>query len=116
MEKHVETPKNKVLLLIDWENVFSCLFNDFGPDRLNLDYRFKKLMEWIKAEIGELFGDHGFIFAPSHFTAKKSRYDARIRAPEAGRRDRKVEHIRGQNAEARNDTMVCENDPALQVD
>jgi len=35
---------------------------------------------------------------------------------EAGRRDRKVEHIRGQNAEARNDTMVCENDPALQVD
>lgn len=59
---------SEVLLLIDWENVFYSLFNDFGPDRINLDYRFKKLMEWIKTKLGEPLGGWGFIFAPSHFS------------------------------------------------
>ncbi len=60
---------SKVLLLVDWENLFFTLFADFGPDRMNLDYRFEKLMDWIKSDIGELLSDHGFIFAPEHFAA-----------------------------------------------
>jgi len=59
---------DKVLLLIDWENVFYTLFADFGPDKMNLDLRFKKLMAWIKEELGKLLGECGFIFAPEHFT------------------------------------------------
>lgn len=59
---------SEVLLLIDWENVFFSLFKGFGPDKMSLDYRFERLMEWIKDELGELLGGHGFIFAPEHFS------------------------------------------------
>ena len=67
--KSLSKQGGKVLLLIDWENVFFCLFESFGPDRLDLHYRFEKLMEWIKNEIGDLLGSHGFIFAPEHFSS-----------------------------------------------
>jgi hypothetical protein len=61
--------KSKVLVLFDWENAFFSLFSEFGPNKLNLEYRIKKLMEWIKSDVGELLGGFGFVFAPNHFSS-----------------------------------------------
>ena len=58
---------DKVLVLVDWDNLFFCLYKTFRVE-MHLDYRLKKLMEWIKAEIGEMLGDHGFVFAPEHLS------------------------------------------------
>lgn len=57
----------KVLILVDWDNLFYSLFDAFGVE-INLDYRLEKLMEWIKTEIGEILGDKGFVFAPEHLS------------------------------------------------
>lgn len=65
----VDTNNPKVLLLIDWENIFFSLFSKLGPDRVNLNERFRNLVEWTNNEIGELFGKSGFLFAPPHFSA-----------------------------------------------
>ena len=57
--------KGKVLLLIDWDNLFFCLFDMFKTN-MQLEHRLKKLIEWVQKDIGELFGGHGFLFAPEH--------------------------------------------------
>ena len=59
---------NKVLLLIDWENVIYSLIG-LGPHEMDLSNRIKKLVEWVKKEIGELLGDNGYVFTPAHFAA-----------------------------------------------
>jgi len=56
----------KVLLLIDWDNLFFRLFERFGGEKINLEARIKKLLDWVKQDIGPLFGDCGFVFAPEH--------------------------------------------------
>ena len=70
--KKVQIPSliriGKVLLLIDWDNVFFCLFNAFRED-MRLENKFEKMMAWIKRDIGELFGDYGFIFAPEYLSS-----------------------------------------------
>ncbi len=58
---------NKVLILVDWDNLFYSLFDAFKVE-MNLDYRLEKLMKWIKSEIGEILGDKGFVFAPDHLS------------------------------------------------
>lgn len=55
----------KVLLLIDWDNLFFCLYDMFKTN-MQLEHRLKKLIEWLQKDIGELFGGHGFVFAPEH--------------------------------------------------
>lgn len=65
MPYSLSTPSGKVLLLIDWDNVFFCLYSMFKRD-IRLEYRLKRLTDWIKKEIGEIFSDHGFVFAPEH--------------------------------------------------
>ena len=64
----LQTPKPPgcVLLLVDWENLFFTLLSRFGLEDVHIEERVKKLMEWIQAEIGELLGGHGFVFAPEH--------------------------------------------------
>lgn len=57
--------KKKVLLLIDWDNLFLCLYQKFG-DKTRLEYRVQKLLEWVKHDIGEIAC--GFVFAPEHMT------------------------------------------------
>ena len=56
----------KVLLLIDWDNLFFRLFERFGGEEIHLETRIKKLLSWVKQDIGPLFGDYGFVFAPEH--------------------------------------------------
>ncbi len=66
----IETNTPKVLLLVDWQNVFLNLFSTFGmppPGKMNLEERFKKLMAWIKTDIGDILGEHGFVFTSTHF-------------------------------------------------
>lgn len=58
----------KVLLLIDWDNLFINLFNDLGHERMQIEKRIEKMMDWIKTEIGELLGGYGFVFAPEHLS------------------------------------------------
>ena len=62
----VPATNGKVLLVVDWDNLFLNLFHAFRPEEIKLSHRFKKLLEWIKSEIGEILGEHGFIFAPEH--------------------------------------------------
>jgi hypothetical protein len=57
----------QVLILADWDNIFLCLYNMFRAE-MRLEYRIKKMMEWIKSEIGEIFGGYGFMFAPEHLS------------------------------------------------
>ena len=56
----------KVILLIDWDNLFFRLFERFGGEEIHLEARIKKLLDWVKQDIGPLFGDCGFVFAPEH--------------------------------------------------
>ena len=56
---------NKVLVLVDWDNLFFSLFDSFKM-HMDLERRLKKMMEWIKTEIGEIIGGYGFVFAPEH--------------------------------------------------
>lgn len=58
---------DKVLVLVDWDNLFFCLYKTFGAE-MQLDYRLKKLMDWVREDIGEMLGDKGFIFAPEHLS------------------------------------------------
>jgi len=58
----------KVLLLIDWDNFFLSLYDSFGPDKMQIDYRLQALLQWISQNIGELAGGYGFVFAPEHLT------------------------------------------------
>lgn len=63
----------KVLLLIDWENLFYNLFADFGAQDMNLSSRLRKMLAWIQEEIGEIFGGYGFVFAPEHLSVDHQR-------------------------------------------
>lgn len=56
----------KVLVLVDWDNLFYSLFNTFGQEEMRLEERLQQMMHWIKKEIGEIWGDSGFVFAPEH--------------------------------------------------
>jgi hypothetical protein len=58
----------QVLLLVDWENLFFTLYARFGAEKMHLENRIEKLMEWVKEEIGELLGGCGIVFAPEHLT------------------------------------------------
>ena len=58
----------QVLLLIDWENLFYSLYSFFGPDKMRVESRIERVVEWVKKEIGELLGGYGFVFAPEHLT------------------------------------------------
>lgn len=58
----------KVLLLIDWDNLFYSLFSRFGADEMRIEHRIKRLMDWVEKEIGELLGGCGIVFAPEHLT------------------------------------------------
>ncbi|MCX6718738.1 MAG: NYN domain-containing protein [Candidatus Staskawiczbacteria bacterium] len=55
----------KVLVLIDWDNLFICLCNRFGAE-IRLEYRIQKLLEWVQSQIGEILKGYGFVFAPEH--------------------------------------------------
>ena len=57
----------KVLLLVDWDNLFICLYNKFKQE-MRLEYRIGKMVEWVQNEIGELLEGHGFVFAPEHLS------------------------------------------------
>ena len=57
----------KVLLLVDWDNLFISLMRKFRPEKLNIEHRIKILMRWT-SKIGELLGGRGFIFAPEHMS------------------------------------------------
>lgn len=63
----------KVLLLVDWENLFFNLFTDFGAQNMDITFRLKKMLAWIQGEIGEIFGDYGFVFAPEHLSLSHQR-------------------------------------------
>lgn len=58
--------EKKVLLLIDWENLFLNLFDVFR-EKMQLSYRIEDSMKWLK-ETGELLGGKGFVFAPEHLS------------------------------------------------
>jgi len=58
----------KVLLLIDWENLFFSLAWYFGVSEVRLEDKISKLMKWVKDEVGELLGGYGFVFAPEHLS------------------------------------------------
>lgn len=58
---------NKVLVLIDWDNIFFCLWEVFNKE-MRIDYRLKKLKEWIENNIGEILDGKGFVFAPEHLS------------------------------------------------
>lgn len=60
------TPK-KVLVLIDWDNLFLCLHNRFAR-QMRIEYRIQKLLKWVQKEIGEIFEGYGFVFAPEHLS------------------------------------------------
>lgn len=61
--------KEETLLLIDWDNLFTSLWNDFGQDKLRLPERIERLMNWVKTDIGRLLGGiGGFVFAPEHLS------------------------------------------------
>jgi len=53
----------KVLLLIDWDNFRSGLQTRFGSGKIFLEQRIRRLETWVRGELGELWGDHGFVFA-----------------------------------------------------
>ena len=58
----------QVLLLIDWENFFYSLYSFWGPDKMRLESKTERVVEWVKKEIGELLGGYGFVFAPEHLS------------------------------------------------
>ncbi len=59
---------NKVLLLIDWENLFMSLYHALGMDKMQVEHRIKGIIEWIKKDLGGLLGNYGFLFAPGHLS------------------------------------------------
>ena len=61
-------PAKKVLVLVDWDNLFCNLYNDFKAEGMRLDYRLKKLKKWLQNEVAEILGDYGFVFAPEHLS------------------------------------------------
>jgi hypothetical protein len=62
-----QTATGQVLVLADWDNIFLCLYNVFRAE-MRLEHRIQKMMEWIKTNIGEIFGGYGFMFAPEHLS------------------------------------------------
>ena len=71
MQQELSLPPAKteqVLLLLDWENFWYSLLNRFGVGEMGVEHRVKALMEWAKT-IGELLGEHGYVFAPEHLSA-----------------------------------------------
>jgi hypothetical protein len=72
-EKQMSLPlmmADQVLLLVDWDNLFSGLLHRFDKkvEEMRLAYRLEKMMEWIGKEVGQLLGGCGFVFAPEHLT------------------------------------------------
>ena len=62
-----KTSAKKVLVLIDWDNIFICLHDRFKTE-LRLEEKIQKMLEWVQREIGEILEGHGFIFAPEHLS------------------------------------------------
>ena len=60
------TTLGRVLLLMDWDNFEICLRQRFGPGKMQIDQNIKKLINWVKSEVGELSGGYGWVFAPEH--------------------------------------------------
>lgn len=58
----------KVLLLIDWDNLFINLFRELRPEDVRFEERIKKMIEWVHSEVGDLIGGQGFVFAHEHIT------------------------------------------------
>jgi len=61
------TKYGEVLVLIDWDNLFICLQERFGAE-MRLENRIQALIEWIKSDIGEIWREWGFVFAPDYLT------------------------------------------------
>lgn len=71
--------RRDVLLVIDWDNFDIGLRNRFEPGQVRIEQRLKLLIEWVKTEVGELFGGYwkeneyikgyGFVFAPEHLSS-----------------------------------------------
>lgn len=59
----------KVLLLIDWDNVFLNLFKDLGPNEIRFEERIDGIRHWLESNAGKIFGGHGFVFAPEHLSS-----------------------------------------------
>ncbi|MEI7424940.1 MAG: NYN domain-containing protein [Candidatus Staskawiczbacteria bacterium] len=57
----------KVILLVDWENLFYCLHQRSNGTNMRIEYRIKKLLEWVCTEIGETMCS--IVFAPEHLSA-----------------------------------------------
>jgi len=76
---------NKVLLLIDWDNLFICLSRRFEVEEIQIERRINKLMNWVQENVGELLCDyngseqlcHGFVFTPEHISPKLQRMCAK---------------------------------------
>ena len=65
---YMSPANSQVLVLFDWENFWYSLFNRFGIGKMDVDHRIKGMMKWAK-EKGDLFGGHGFVFAPEHLSS-----------------------------------------------
>lgn len=53
--------KRRILVLIDWDNLWLNLLNIFGPENVRISHRFDELKKWLRT-IGEIFAV--FVFAP----------------------------------------------------
>ena len=60
--------KREVLLLIDWDNLFLSLYSRFGIHEMQVERRIKGIIEWIKKDLGGIWGNCGFLFAPGHLS------------------------------------------------
>lgn len=58
----------QVLLLGDWDNIWYSLQTRFGVGEMDIERRMRELMKWINKNIGGLFGQSGFMFAPEHLS------------------------------------------------
>ena len=59
---------DKVLLLIDWDNLFLSLYCTFGVNEMQVERRIRGIIEWIKKDLGDIWGNYGFLFAPGHLS------------------------------------------------
>ena len=100
----------KVLVLIDWDNFFLCLFNRFKKE-IRIEWRIRELLEWVKVEIGEILEGCGFVFAPEHlnvfhqevcvnnnlvlFTCPKKKLQTPINNPKTGMPETEVDTVDG---------------------
>ena len=55
--------ERRILVLIDWDNLFLNLMDIYKPEKLNLSFHFDNLKKWLE-EIGQIWAV--FVFAPQH--------------------------------------------------